>query len=84
MHTEETMPQSNCCMDTPRVPSKFQISQRVRVDFGDGQVIRYAHVNAVKFTERGKVIYDIRVALPGGIDTFIDNVDSVFVREYIS
>lgn len=56
------------------------VGQTVNLDFGNGNSLKDVTVDGVKFSEDGKVRYDILV--PVGQDsgsTVIENVDSAFV-----
>lgn len=57
--------------------SAFQVGEIVNVDFMNSKQLRHCKVAAVKFTDYGKVLYDIQV--PVGFKdqvTVIKSVDS--------
>lgn len=74
--------------DTTKLPSQFQPGQLANLNFFEGRVIENVRVVEVKFTEWGKVNYDIAIPVKTAIgmeedelvDTIIKDVDSIFVE----
>lgn len=65
-------------------PSRYEIGEKVTLDFGDDRIVKNCKIDAVRFTE-GKVRYDLAVPLWSTKEgeeqryTYIENVDSVCV-----
>lgn len=62
------------------LPSAHQVGATVDVNFGNSKYLKSCKVAGVKFTDYGKVLYDIQV--PVGFDdqsTVIEGIDSALV-----
>lgn len=67
------------------LPSAFQPGDQVILDFGVAGIITGCEIFAVRFTDIGKVRYDVYIPVVNGIEdegytTLIDSVDSCLVR----
>lgn len=73
-------------MNNLKLPSSHQVDAIVDVNLGEKNCLRDCKVAAVKFTNYGKVLYDIDVLIDFDLDIYslIENVDSVFVTHPIS
>jgi hypothetical protein len=61
-----------------KLPSAFQVGQIVELDFYYSR-IKGCEISAVKFTDYGKVYYDVLVPLNEGEQTILKDVDSICV-----
>lgn len=68
-------------MNNLNLPSTHQVDATVDVHLGKNNCLRNCKVAAVKFTNYGKVLYDINVLVDFDLDSYslINNVDSLFV-----
>jgi hypothetical protein len=67
-------------MSNLKLPSAHQVGATVDVNFGNSKYLKSCEVAAVKFTDYGKVLYDVKV--PVGFDdlsTVIENIDSSLI-----
>jgi len=61
------------------IPAKYNLGQRVSLDFGDAGRLENTYVRTIMFTE-GKIRYSIILVTKEGRTT-LHNIDSVFVKE---
>ncbi len=64
--------------------SRYEIGEQVDLDFQNSKYLKNCIVESVKFTDYGKVLYDIKVPL--GYENFITlyDIDSALVVEPIN
>lgn len=63
-----------------KLPCAHQPETKVRIVIGN-QILNNCFIAAVKFTETGKVYYDIRVEdEENDITTWLHKIDSVFIQ----
>ena len=68
-------------MDELKLPSAHQVGATVDVDFQNSKHLSECQVAAVKFTDNGKVLYDIRIPVGFNEDScVIEGVDSICVH----
>jgi hypothetical protein len=67
-------------MSVLKLPSVHQIGATVDVDFGNSKYLKSCEVVAVKFTDYGKILYDVRVPVKfDDQSTVIESIDSILV-----
>jgi len=67
-------------MENLNLPSKYQIDDIINVNFGNSNYLKSCQIAAVKFTNEGKILYDIEVHIIGFDNTTIENIDSAFIE----
>lgn len=63
--------------------SSHSIGDSVDIDFKNSKYIKGCKVAAVKFTDYGKVLYDIAVPFAYDYTTVLQNLDSILIVENI-
>ena len=67
-------------MKNLKLPSAHQVGATVDIDFGNSKYLKCCEIAAVKFTDQGKVLYDIHVPVEfDSITTVIKEVDGILI-----